>query len=125
MHTSGLRLDLDHGTPTQQHFQRAVATLLHSDKSSLKRKIMEKETTPQTREEILAASLDARIQEVMHYQINIDNYAIALEEIGNLPPDERAELSAFTSQLRDLLTSEKLEQKKAQIMLNVIKRQVG
>jgi hypothetical protein len=87
---------------------------------------MEKETTtPQTREEILAASLEARIQEVMHYQINIDNYAIALEEIGNLPPDERAELSAFTNQLRELLTSEKLEQKKAQIMLNVIKRQVG
>lgn len=81
--------------------------------------------TPKTREEILAASLDARIQEVMHYQINIDNYAIALEEIGNLLPDERAELSTFTNQLRELLTSEKLEQKKAQIMLNVIKRQVG
>ena len=86
---------------------------------------MEKETTPQTREEILAASLNARIQEVMHYQINIDNYTIALEEIGKLPPDERAELSVFTEQLQSLLTSEKLEQKKAQIMLNVIKRQVG
>jgi len=85
---------------------------------------MEKETTPLTREEILKTSLEARIQEVMHYQINIDNYAIALEEIGNLPPDERAELSAFTEQLRTLLASEKLEQKKAQIMLNVIKRQV-
>jgi phytoene/squalene synthetase len=89
---------------------------------------MEKETTsttPQTREEILAASLDARVQEVMHYQINIDNYAIALEEIGNLPLDERAELSVFANQLRELLASEKLEQKKAQVMLNVIKRQVG
>ena len=86
---------------------------------------MEKETTPQTREEILAASLNARIQEVMHYQINIDNYTIALEEIGKLPPDERAELSVFIEQLQSLLTSEKLEQKKAQIMLNVIKRQVG
>jgi hypothetical protein len=85
---------------------------------------MEKETTPLTREEILKASLEARIQEVMHYQINIDNYAIALEEIGNLSPDERAELSAFTDQLRALLASEKLEQKKAQIMLSVIKRQV-
>jgi hypothetical protein len=86
---------------------------------------MEKETTPQTREEILAASLDARIQEVMHYQINIDNYAIALEEIGNLPSGERVELSGFTEQLRTLLASEKLEQKKAKIMLNVLKRQVG
>jgi hypothetical protein len=83
------------------------------------------ENTKQTREEILAASLDARIQEVMHYQINIDNYAIALEQIGNLPPDERAELSAFSEQLRTLLTSEKLEQKKAKIMLSVIQQQLG
>lgn len=81
--------------------------------------------TPQTREEILASSLTARIQEVMNYQINIDNYTFALEEIGNLPSNERAELSAFSEQLRNLLTSEKMEQKKAQIMLNVIKRQVG
>ena len=88
-----------------------------------KRKNME--NTKQTREEILAASLDARIQEVMHYQINIDNYAIALEQIGNLPPDERAELSAFSEQLRTLLTSEKLEQKKAKIMLSVIQQQLG
>ena len=80
---------------------------------------------PKTREEILAMSLEARVAEVMNYQINIDNYAIALEEIGNLPPDERSELSAFTDQLRTLLTSEKLEQKKSKIMLSVIKKQVG
>ena len=80
---------------------------------------------PKTREEILAMSLEAREQEIMHYQINIDNYTLALEEMGYMPSDERAELSAFSEQLRTLLTSEKLEQKKAQIMLNVIKRQVG
>jgi hypothetical protein len=80
--------------------------------------------TPKTREEILAMSLDGREQEVMTYQINIDNYVLALEEIGNLPPDERNELSEFTEQLRTLLTSERLEQKKAKIMLAVIKKQV-
>jgi hypothetical protein len=80
--------------------------------------------TPKTREEILAMSLEGREQEVMTYQINIDNYALALEEIGNLPPDERNELSDFTEQLRTLLTSEKLEQKKAKIMLAVIKKQM-
>jgi len=80
--------------------------------------------TPKTREEILAMSLEGRVQEVMTYQINIDNYALALEEIGNLSPDERNELSEFTEQLRSLLTSEKLEQKKAKIMLAVIKKQV-
>ena len=81
--------------------------------------------TPKTREEILAMSLEARVAEVMNYQINIDNYVIALEEIGSMPPDERADLAAFTEQLRTLLTSEKLEQKKAKIMLSVIKKQVG
>ena len=81
--------------------------------------------TPKTREEILAMSLEARVAEVMNYQINIDNYAIALEEIGNLPPDERADLSGFADQLRTLLTSEKLEQKKAKIMRSVIQKQVG
>jgi phytoene/squalene synthetase len=79
---------------------------------------------PKTREEILALTLDARVQEVMHYQINIDNYAIALEEIAQLPPDERNELSEFAEQLRNLLKSEKLEQKKAKIMLAVIQKQL-
>lgn len=85
---------------------------------------MNNNTENQTREEILKSSLDARVQEVMHYQMNIDNYRIALDEIGKLPDDERAELSGFTEQLRTLLSSEKLEQKKAQIMLAVIKQQV-
>jgi len=79
----------------------------------------------QTREEILKASLDAREQEVMHYQINIDNYILALEEISKLPSDERNELSSFVDQLDSLLTSEKIEQKKAKIMLSVIKQQVS
>lgn len=77
-----------------------------------------------TREEILEMSLKARGQEVMHYQINIDNYTIALEEIDSLPPQERAEMSSFATQLAELLASEKLEQKKAKIMLAVVKKQI-
>jgi hypothetical protein len=79
---------------------------------------------PQTREEILASALEAREQEIMHYQINIDNYTLALDEISQLSVDERAELSAFADQLRTLLASEKLEQKKSKIMYSVIKKQV-
>ena len=41
---------------------------------------------PKTREEILRINYDARIQEVMHYQINIDNYTLALENIASLLP---------------------------------------
>ena len=77
-----------------------------------------------SREQILKDSLPAREAEVMHYQINIDNYTIALDEISKLPDDERAELSGFAEQLTGLLASEKLEQKKAKIMLAVIKRQI-
>lgn len=82
------------------------------------------ETKEMTREEILATSLTAREQEVMHYQINIDNYTIALDEISKMPPDERAEMATFATQLSELLTSEKLEQKKAKIMLAVVQRQI-
>ena len=86
---------------------------------------MEDTKQPMTQKEILETALDARIQEVMHYQINIDNYTLALEEISTLPQDQRAELSGFADQLRELLTSEKLEQKKAKIMLSVIQKQLG
>lgn len=84
---------------------------------------MEKENF-ETRKAILISSLDARIQEVMHYQINIDNYTLALEEIASLPEQDRAELKLFADQLQGLLASEMLEQKKAKIMLTVIKKQV-
>ena len=74
---------------------------------------------------ILATALEAREQEVLHYQINIDNYTLALQQIAAMPENERAELSSFEDQLQTLLASEKLEQKKARIMLDVIKSQVG
>jgi len=85
---------------------------------------MDNIATPQTREEILKASLDARIQEVMHYQINIDNYRIALEEISKMSDDDRAMLSGFSDRLRTLMASETLEQKKAQVMLTVLQKQM-
>ena len=86
---------------------------------------MENQEQPKTREEILEASLEARIQEVMGYQINIDNYTIALSEISKKSQADQAELSEFADQLRNLLSSEKLEQKKAEIMLAVIQQQVS
>jgi hypothetical protein len=81
-------------------------------------------TSMDSAEQILKDSLPAREAEVMHYQINIDNYTIALDEISKLPDDERAELSVFAEQLTGLLASERLEQKKAKIMLAVIKRHI-
>jgi hypothetical protein len=77
-----------------------------------------------TKQEILTAAFEARQAEVMHYQINIDNYTIALTEIRNLPEGEQDELRTFADQLAGLLASEKLEQKKARIMLAVIQQQL-
>lgn len=73
---------------------------------------------------ILESSLDGRIREVENYQINIDNYTLALEEISSMSEEDRAELAEFTKQLSTLLSSEKLEQKKAKVMLAVIKKQL-
>lgn len=78
-----------------------------------------------TREEMLSLSLKAREHEVMMYQLNIDNYRLALEEISNLSTNEQNELSSFTEQLKTLLASEITEQKKSKIMLKVIQRQVS
>lgn len=85
----------------------------------------DKTTEFQTREEIIAMALKARENEVMMYQINIDNYQLALEEISSLSIEEQSELSEFAQQLRTLLMSEITEQKKAKIMLKVIQRQVA
>ena len=70
------------------------------------------------RKEILTAALDARIKEVTEYQVNIDNYRLAIERIGD---DE--ELQPFKQQIQTLLASSRLEQRKAQIMLDVIRSQ--
>ena len=86
---------------------------------------MKDQEQSKTREEILKMTLEARIQEVMGYQINIDNYTLALSEISKKSQEDQAELLEFSDQLRSLLTSENLEQKKAKIMLAVIQQQVS
>ena len=81
--------------------------------------------TPKTREEILRINCDARIQEVMHYQINIDNYTLALANIAAMAADERSEMLVFADQQTGLLASERMEQKKAKVMLEVLRQQLG
>ena len=69
---------------------------------------------------VLKQAFDARIDEVAGYQINIDNYVLAIP-LAESDPD----LVDFAAQLRSLLASEKLEQKKAKIMLSVLEAQIG
>ena len=69
--------------------------------------------------EILTAALDARIKEVTEYQVNIDNFRLAIAKIGDEP-----QLQDFKENLQNLLASSILEQRKAQIMLEVIQSQM-
>jgi hypothetical protein len=67
----------------------------------------------------LKTSLAARIEEVAHYQLNIDNYRRAI-----VKADADPEMAAFAEQLRHLLSTSLIEQKKAQIMLDVVREQL-
>jgi hypothetical protein len=71
------------------------------------------------RTEILTAALEGRIKEVTEYQVNIDNFRLAIDKIGDEP-----ELQSFKEQLSGLLASSIFEQRKAQIMLEVIQSQL-
>lgn len=77
------------------------------------------------RNNILIDALKIRKEEIMGYQINIDNYTRAIEKINSLPESEQQELNEFKEKLETLLTSEKLEQKKAKIIERVINDQVN
>lgn len=70
--------------------------------------------------EILKQAATSRIEEIAGYQINIDNYTLAIP-LADADP----ELKDFAEQLRGLLASEILEQKKAKIILTVLETQIG
>lgn len=73
-----------------------------------------------TKQEILTQSLEMRTQEVLEYQINIDNYTAALSKVGS-----DGDMAEFKKQLESLLSSSIREQKKAQIMLEVVTEQLN
>ena len=70
--------------------------------------------------ETLQQALAARKEEIFGYQINIDNYRLAIPFAEADP-----ELKEFSYQLKSLLASEILEQKKAAIILKVLQIQLG
>ena len=69
--------------------------------------------------EILTSALEARIKDVTEYQVNITNFSLAIERIGDDP-----ELQDFKVNLEGLLASSIIEQRKSQIMLDVIQSQL-
>lgn len=73
-----------------------------------------------TRLEILTQAKEMREQEVLDYQINVDNYTMAIAQL-----QATGEQPEFLVQLQDLLSSTKREQAKAQLMLDVITVQLN
>lgn len=71
------------------------------------------------RKELLTNALDARIREVTEYQVNIDNFRLAIEACL-----KQSDMHDFREQLESLLRSSISEQRKAQIMLDVIRQQL-
>ena len=71
------------------------------------------------KQEILKQALDARIDEIMHYQINIDNYRLAID-LAMQDPD----MLDFSEKLKELYSSSIIEQKKAIIMRDVLLKQL-
>ena len=71
------------------------------------------------KKEMLTNALEARQREVIDYQINIDNFKLAIDLAAQDP-----DMVEFHKQLTELLTSNLIEQKKATIMLQVIQQQL-
>lgn len=71
------------------------------------------------RDELLTSAREAREREVTEYQVNIDNFTLAIAKIG-----DDAELASFRQQIEGLLESSRLEQRKAQVMLAVVCEQL-
>jgi len=74
-----------------------------------------------TKHEILTQALEARQQEIMGYQINIDNYTLA---IAHIQKSGDVDLAEFREKLAASLVTEKLEQKKAMVISFVIQQQL-
>jgi hypothetical protein len=71
------------------------------------------------RNTILTDALEARHKEVTEYQVNIDNFTLAIERIGDDP-----DLQDYKAGVSDMLAQTKIEIKKAKLMLGVIEEQL-
>ncbi len=74
--------------------------------------------------ETLTSALEARNDELMSYQINIDNYERAIAKINAEHSDNPAMIE-FRDRMHNLLLSSKTEQLKASIIRDVIAEQVN
>ena len=74
--------------------------------------------------EILTVALESRDEEIATHQINIDNYARAINKINTEHADNAA-IIEFRDNLTNLLATSKIEQLKAIIIRDVIADQLA
>ena len=80
-------------------------------------------TLDEERIKIITDAYEQRKREVMHHQINIDNYQLALVEIAENYADNPA-MAEFANRLHELLGSSLVEQAKEIIMRDVMAKQL-
>ena len=73
---------------------------------------------------ILAPALEGRNQELLGYQVNIDNYRLAIAKI-NAEHADNTDLLAFRDDLQARLDEECRQQLRARIIRDVIAEQVA
>lgn len=74
--------------------------------------------------ETLKSALTARDEEILGYQINIDNYARAIDKI-NAEHGDKPAIVEFRDRLAEMLEQNKTEQLKTQIIRDVIADQLN
>ena len=77
-----------------------------------------------TKTEILQSALAAREADVLGYQINIDNYNLAIAKI-NAEHQGNEDLAAFREELQQRLAEEKRQQLRTIIIRDVIADQLS
>lgn len=80
-------------------------------------------TLDEERIKIITDAYEHRKREVMHHQINIDNYQLALVEISEKHAGCKI-MAEFADRLRELLSSSIVEQAKEVIMRDVMAKQL-
>ena len=76
-----------------------------------------------TKLETLKQALDSRNEEILNYQINIDNFDLAIKKIEVEHPDNE-DLKDFKRTLIELLDGNKKQQLRSIIIRDVIEEQV-
>lgn len=85
----------------------------------------EQSVEPLSHEQVLLDAIQMRENEILSYQININNYTAILEmEDDEDDPDLAEEMASFRQRISDLLKSEKREQKKSKMVLAALRAQL-